>query len=334
MLRLVAQSMDNYVARKFAKALYGRNYTTTPAEMAKVQEIVHLPKDDFFLLNTPLPVTELQANFKEVAHTPNHIAYCFSFTSPHPTEDEVNNRAYGKYYQSKANPHGPTVLILPGWMTYKEEKYYTEPLGKMLLEAGINYIFYSIPYHIERTPRGTWSGELAISGNLLRTIEAFRQATIEARTIINWLKTAINPEKIGILGVSLGGWIGSNLLHLPTELDFAILVIPAVSPTAGLWETRIGTPIRKDLEKLGMTKESYERLVKPVNPLSYPPTLNVQKIQIVRAKYDQCVPGYALEKYCQFLGRPQVKIYRQGHFSMFRAHQPIKEMIQFIRNES
>lgn len=332
MFRLIAESYDNYVAKKFALALRGRSYTTTPEEMGRVLELLQSDKEEFFLLTESLPVTELAESLKQVDDTPDHTVYQFCFRSPHPTGDKVNDQAYGKFYRCKVDPLAPTLLILPGWMTYKEEKYYTEPLGKMLLKAKINYIFYSLPYHMERTPRGRLSGEFTVSGNMFRTIEAFRQAISECRTIIQWLKQG-SSAKVGVLGISLGGWYASNLLHLDTGLDFAILAIPAVNPTAGLWQTRIAEPIRKDLQKLGFDEERYHELVQPLNPMSYPPVLHPKKILVIRAKFDQCVPATALEQYCRFLKCAQVKRYRQSHFSFLRTRKPIKAIVQFIRNQ-
>lgn len=334
MLRFIAEGLDNHVAKKFEEALRSRSYTTSAKKMEWVKAILQLPKEELFLQNVRLPIEEVGPTLEQVSDAASHRVYRFAFPSPHPTSDDINNTVYGKFYQSKTNPKAPTILVLPGWMTYKEEHYYTEPLGRMLLEAGYNYVFYSLPYHLERTPKGCLSGELILSGNLFRTVESFRQALVECRTIVNWLKEVVRVEKVGILGLSLGGWLGSHLIHLDPGIEFAILMIPAVNPTAGLWQTRIAAPIRRDLIQLGFTAQSYRQLAMPLHPTSYRPILNPQKILIVSAKYDQCVPFASLEEYCRFLGNPQHETYRHSHFSIMRTTKPIERIIQFIRNQT
>lgn len=333
MFRLLAESFDNRVAKKFAAALKTRSYTTSPKELQKLQRLLKVDKSELFLMDTPLPIAELQANLKPIDEEAGHTVYHINFASPHRTPHTENNRAYGKFYRSKINPAGPTVLVLPGWMTYREDIYYRSPLGTMLLDAGINYIFYSMPYHFARAPKGCLSGELAISGNLLLTTECLRQAIVECRTILHWLRAEVRPEKVGILGISLGGWVSSHLLHLEDAMDFAILMIPAINQQAALWETKIAAPLRRDILKSGIDAESYGTLFAPLDPMKYQPLLAPEKILIIRARYDQCVPARALNNYCDFLQNAQVRVYPHGHFSILHSKKPIKGITKFIRNQ-
>lgn len=334
MLRLIAEAYDDFIAKKFEQALQNRTYTTNAEEMKRVERLVQLEKEELFLLNAPLPTKEIHQSLQQIEDNVTYQVFRFSFLTPNPTIDQINNRAYGKFYRSKFNPNGPTVVIFHGWMTYREEKYYSQPLGKMFLEKGINYIFYTLPYHMERSPKGRLSGELTISGNLYRTFEAFRQAILEGRTIIRWLKEEMCVETIGLLGISLGGWIGSHLTHIEENLDFAILMIPAINPTTGLWQTKIALPIRRDLIELGIDEEKYQRLFSVADPVSYPTLLGPEKILVIQAKYDQCVPGQSLERFIEQWNLSRVKKYKQGHFSILRIKSPIREMIRFIRNQS
>lgn len=333
MLRIIAETLDNRVAKKFEEALRTRSYTTSGKKMERVKTILRSPKEELFRLKMRLPVEEISPTLQQIGEGADHRVYRFAFPSPHPTTDEVNNTVYGKLYQSRSNPKAATILILPGWMTYKEEKYYTQPLGRMLLDAGYNYIFYSLPYHMERTPKGCLSGELAISGNLYRTVESFRQALLECRTIIAWLNEVVQAERVGVLGLSLGGWLASHLVHLDCGIDFAVLMVPAVNPTAGLWQTRIAAPIRRDLIRMGFTAESYRELIRPIDPVNYCPVLDPHKVLVVGALFDQCAPFDALEAYCRFLGNPQRLNYRHSHFSIMHSVKPIEGIIQFIRNQ-
>lgn len=64
--------------------------------------------------------------------------------------------------------------------------------------------YYSLPYHFEREPENSlYSGELMISANIDRTIESTRQAVVDLRALIYWIK-ANKKGPVIIVGVSLG----------------------------------------------------------------------------------------------------------------------------------
>ena len=334
MFRMMAESFDRRTADKFQELLLDRSHTTTPEEMEELKRLLGSGPAELFLLNKPLALEEVRTHLKLQADLLDHTVHMINFPTPHPLKEEANNRVYAKFYRSKVNPGGPVVMMFPGWMTRREDGYYREPLGNMLLEAGINYIFYTMPYHIERTPEGYLSGELAVSGNLLRTVQAFRQALTECRTILHWVREDIAPTKIGLLGISLGGWLAAHLMHVVSDLDFAILMIPGVDQTAILWQTEIARSIRADVEKLGLNPKSYGELFTPLQPTQYEPLLNPEKVLIIRAQYDQCVPEESVEAYSSFLKKAQVQVYPHGHFSILYTRKPIRGITQFIRNQT
>ena len=69
----------------------------------------------------------------------------------------------------------------------------------VLNRLGWTAVFYDLPYHFRRRPKGTWSGELVFGGNLIRSAEAIRQSVTEVRMVTRMLKAAgACPQ--GVLG--------------------------------------------------------------------------------------------------------------------------------------
>lgn len=61
--------------------------------------------------------------------------------------------------------------------------------NRIMNDLGWNMYYYSLPYHFEREPENSlYSGELMISANIDRTIESTRQAIVDLRALIHWIK--------------------------------------------------------------------------------------------------------------------------------------------------
>ena len=68
---------------------------------------------------------------------------------------------------------------------------------------GISALRMSLPYHDYRKPAETERADYAVSANIGRTIDAGRQAVIDARACVDWLELQGYSE-FGIVGTSLG----------------------------------------------------------------------------------------------------------------------------------
>lgn len=108
------------------------------------------------------------------------------FPSPVQTEHTENNIAYGHFYKNKARKSSVSLIILHGWrrsFLYSERK-----IALRLANNNIDCFILKLPFHIERTPKDTLSGEYALTGDVYRTVEGTRQLVIEVRAVKSWLQ--------------------------------------------------------------------------------------------------------------------------------------------------
>ena len=68
---------------------------------------------------------------------------------------------------------------------------------------GISALRLSLPYHDSRMPPELHRADYAVSANIGRTIDATRQAVIDARSCVDWLQQQ-GYSRLGMLGTSLG----------------------------------------------------------------------------------------------------------------------------------
>src|SRR5262249_52046949 len=129
----------------------------------------------------------------------------FTFPTLHHMPIPETNTAFGRFYHAPKDPEAPVILISHGWahrMLRTVEHLYVRPF----LRAGFSVAFVSHPMHLERTPKGSYSGELVVSADVVLTVEAFRQGVIDLIGTADWLR-ARGHKRVGVLGYSLGGYL-------------------------------------------------------------------------------------------------------------------------------
>ncbi len=127
----------------------------------------------------------------------NHL----TFSTPLQTIYPKNNTVHGRYFP--ADSRGRVVLVLPQWNC--DAKGHMS-LCRMLNVFGLSALRLSLPYHDLRMPENLARADYMISPNLGRTLQAVRQAVIDARAALDWLQ-AKGYSKFAILGTSIGSCV-------------------------------------------------------------------------------------------------------------------------------
>lgn len=121
------------------------------------------------------------------------------FTSAVETPYPANNEVKAKWFPA-AKPSKRAVIVLPHWNASFGQH---AGLCLGLAKFGIPALRLSLPYHDLRMPPELERADYAVSANMARTIDATRQAVIDARSSIDWLQQQ-GYERVGIVGTSLG----------------------------------------------------------------------------------------------------------------------------------
>lgn len=196
-------------------------------------------------------------------------------------------------------PARHTVLILHGGLVG------TEPRGHDLtpylrwcdaaMGLGLDALFVELPYHLSRTPRGRFSGELMVSGDLIRTMDAVRQAVAEIRALVGWLAEAGLPPA-GLLGMSLGGFVGAQVVAVEPRLRFAALLAPVPEPARTFSDTLIGRALFPDWAAPGLGRAELDHLFGAVRPVGLRPVISPADLLLVAARHDLTVELSDMER--------------------------------------
>jgi dienelactone hydrolase len=138
-----------------------------------------------------------------------------TFTSSIETAWPENNTVYAQLFPAKSSASGhrqssPAVLVLPNW----NAKWHGQRgLCAWLQRIGITALKMSMPYHDRRMAKGHERADQVCGPNIGLTLQANRQAVLDARRCLRWLEQQ-GHTRLGILGTSLGSSVGYiTLMH-------------------------------------------------------------------------------------------------------------------------
>jgi predicted alpha/beta-fold hydrolase len=267
----------------------------------------------------------------ELADHKDSPAGSFHYNSPIHSGDPDNDLARGICYLNQNGEEPVHVIIVHGWRSDSLNKFKSIFL-KQMQHKGYNVYFPTLPYHFDRASRSLYSGEYMISANVERTITAIRQAVVEIRALIQWLKQN-KGGKVVLIGISLGGYI-SNLVSLyEKEIDVLVSVMYANDLSYEIWHTPIGKHIKKDLKKHSFTYEQLQECWSILRTDEGQPMVPKEKILLISGKYDQYVTEKDAKQLWVAWGKPQRLLYPCGHAGIiFHRKQIAEDTMNFIED--
>ena len=163
--------------------------------------------DEFFSYRTPSDVQlefgtgandrQLAANGGLPASMGRGSSIFLRFTSPVATSYAENNTVHARWFAAQGDR---AVVVLPQWNADEESH---NALCRIFTFFGVAALRLSLPYHDLRKPPEIERADYAVSANIGRTIDAARQAVIDARCCLDWLQQQ-GYRRFGIVGTSLG----------------------------------------------------------------------------------------------------------------------------------
>ncbi len=190
-------------------------------------------------------------------------------------------------------------------------------------DLGVNVVLPVLPLHGPRA-RGLPKGAAFPGGNLLDDVHAAAQAVWDIRRLLSWIRSQEPHSKIGLNGISLGGYITSLVASLDDGLTCAILGVP-VADLVELLGRHAGLS-HNDPRRHVLT------LAKPlgrmISPFALTPRVPMQGRFIYAGIADRLVhPREQVTRLWEHWGRPEIVWYKGGHTGFFRSR-PVQRFVQ------
>ncbi|UVC19334.1 RcgR family putative quorum lactone hydrolase [Mesorhizobium onobrychidis] len=236
------------------------------------------------------------------------------FPSDISTDIEQNNVVSAKITESGS--FDQAMVIFHHWNASARNRQ----IANFFSQRGITVVEIAMPYHFERSRPGSVHADYMLSPNLGRTIQSVRQAVLDGRKLIRWLKSE-GYREISVLGMSLGSWVAAIVAAHDLAVSKASLFLTAGSLADMVWTGRATRSIRDSLEpEIELT--DLRRAWGPLNLENYAHSLARPDLdlQVVLAKRDKVVLPELSERFMQRLkdagARPNILELNCGHYSL------------------
>ena len=216
------------------------------------------------------------------------LRFASALTTPHAD----NNTVVARWFPAPDEPatgrqrtRGRAVVVLPQWNSDAEGHI---GLARLLARCGVSALRLSLPYHDARMPPELTRADYIVSANIVRTVQVCRQAVLDARRAVNWLRS-LGFERIGILGTSLGSCLA--MLTAAHEPHIRAQALNHVSPWFAdvVWRGLSTRHVRQGLDG-HIDLERLRRLWRPISPFSYLDRVRQTETLLVYAAYDLTFP--------------------------------------------
>lgn len=240
--------------------------------------------------------------------------YLVTFPSPVQNADPPNGTVFVEYYRPARPGRLPAVILLHHYGVRRPRP--ERELARFLAENGIATAMLIMPYHIQRTPRGFKSGTAMISSDVPRMLRSIEQTVAEIDALARCLRSRpeVDPERIGLAGISLGAVIGALALGQLDEFDAAALVLGGGDAADLVWHSPVTFKARRELQRRGYTKERLAQELAPVEPRNYLTPAIGRKVYMINALEDPIVGRKNVLELWDALGRPRITWIRSGHY--------------------
>jgi dienelactone hydrolase len=267
---------------------------------------------DAFFNPPPTEAYELET----AAKGEGQLRFPSAFTTPHPE----NNTVYCRYFPAQRDAAVPraAVVVLPQW---NADPGGHVGLSRLLAWNGMSALRLSLPYHDQRMPPELHRADYIVSANVARTVQVCRQAVLDARRAVAWLRLQ-GYDRIGILGTSLGSCL--SLLTAAHEPLIRAAALNHVSPYFAdvVWRGLSTRHVREGLEG-HIELELLRALWKPISPRWYLDRLRNRQTLLVYARYDLTFPVDLSQDLVRAFGDAgvphEVAVLPCGHYSSGKA---------------
>ena len=244
----------------------------------------------------------------------------------------ANRTAHARLWRHDDGPR-PTLMAIHGFgaeKSWMNEFILTLP---RFFGLGCDVMLLTLPFHGPRAGLlSPFSGHGIFSGGISRINESFAQAVHDARLFINHLFEDRGVPRVGVTGISLGGYTASLLAACEPRLSFSIPNVPVVSMADLILEWQpLSTLIRTILVAAGLSIKDLRHTLAISSPLTYQPALPREQLMIVGGVGDRMAPPKHARLLWDHWERCRLHWFPGGHLVHLDKGEYLVEMSRFLR---
>lgn len=214
-----------------------------------------------------------------------------TWTSVIETPSPENNLARGRFFPAKSKDgkrSRKAVVVLPQWNAQPESHVEACRIFNLI---GMSALRLTLPYHQHRKPPELERADHLVSTSVGRTIQSMRQAVLDTRAAVRWLKNE-GYEQIGILGTSVGSCIAFLAFAHEPHLNAGAFNHVSGYVADVVWQGLSTAHVREGLSD-HVTLEELREFWKPISPfpfMSRVANMGQRPMRFIVARYDLTFP--------------------------------------------
>jgi len=269
--------------------------TTTfePTEVATTPE-------RFRLKSTTFP---FEMQLKYALPYANVDVFDVRFASPIVSAFPVNNTVYCEYYAPKNRKNLPAVIVLD---ILDGRQVVSRGEALWLAQHDVAALVVYMAYYGPRRP--TTEKIRMMMPDIEHTVNAITQTVLDCRYATAWLasRPEVDAKKLGIVGTSMGSFVGGLAAAAEPRLKSACLLLGGGGLVDAFYEHPKGAELRRINELLGGSKDRLKKLIDPIDPITYALQLKPKNLLLIAASRDDVVPPAAMKKLWEATGKPKI----------------------------
>ncbi len=258
-----------------------------------------------------------------------------------------NDQVTSKYYESKHPGKKPLVIVLPIFGGHVYPSQSITLYLKKISEGGM-HVFRMLG---EQNLTDWWALKYAPDEESFMdlwqtTAQAEHNTIVDIRRTIDWAlaRPEIDPDRIAVIGFSRGAMMAAVAAANDTRLAAAVLVMGGAHPHKALATCPMlrGEGVQRKVQKeYGWTLDEFADRLEPLyhdlDPATYAGQADAERILIVEAAKDDCIPADAREALWVAMGQPEKISIPRGHKRAFLSMTPLgnkwlqKEIWSFLQ---
>jgi pimeloyl-ACP methyl ester carboxylesterase len=241
-----------------------------------------------------------------------------------------NRIARAQHWRHLDGPH-PTIIVLHGFMGSPyafNSAFFSLP---WFYGNGYDVVLMTLPFHGRRADRvSPYSGYGIFAHGLAHLNEAILQAVSDVRVFVDHLLD-MGARRVGVTGLSLGGYTTAALAAAEPRLHFAIPNAPVteLSAVAKAWFP-VGDIMERAIATQGVTPDDLRRTLGVHSALSYPPALAHDRLFIIGGLGDRLAPPEQSRLLWEHWDRCRLHWYPGNHILHVNRGDYLREMGRFL----
>jgi pimeloyl-ACP methyl ester carboxylesterase len=264
-----------------------------------------------------------------------------SFDSPFKTvnpqlreiypKQKRNMRAVAQYWRHDQAPR-PTICVIHGFMAdpyWLNRMFFALP---WFYAQGYDILLYTLPHHGKRQSRfSPFSGHGLFAGGMSHINESMAHAVHDFRIFMDYLESR-GVTKIGVTGISLGGYTSALLAAVEERLYFSIPNVPVVSlPDLVLEWFPLNLPLKALLKSSGTSVRDARHMLAVHSPLTYRPLIPRDRLMVIAGAGDRLAPPKHGRLLWDHWDRCRIHWFPGNHLVHLDKGKYLKEIARFLR---